>query len=215
MEAEKDLPSLRGVVNKPTHILAVCIFASNFFSLFQLQSSFQKVLIVQAFRPDRLQSAILQFVTDVLRIDSVSPPPLSLATLHSESSNQTPLLFISSPGADPSKELQEFAAKTVGLGNYEELAMGGGQQEIAQNLLRNAAANGTWLCLKNLHLVVAWLPTLEKEVYYYILTRNNSDDNKQLIMHLAIIDRGAWRFPLVSHVRGAPRLHIYPAAAIT
>lgn len=101
----------------------------------------------------------------MLRIDSVSPPPLSLATLHLESSSQTPLLFISSPGADPSKELQEFAAKTVGLGNYEELAMGGGQQEIAQNLLRNAAANGTWLCLKNLHLVVAWLPTLEKEVF--------------------------------------------------
>ena len=131
---------------------------------FLLQTPFQKVLIVQAFRPDRLQSAILQFVTDVLRIDSVSPPPLSLTALHAESSNQTPLLFISSPGADPSKELQEFAAKTVGLGNYEELAMGGGQQEIAQSLLRNAASNGTWLCLKNLHLVVAWLPTLEKEV---------------------------------------------------
>lgn len=23
---------------------------------------------------------------------------------------------------------------------------------------------GNWVCLKNLHLVVAWLPTLEKEV---------------------------------------------------
>lgn len=119
---------------------------------------------MQAFRPDRLQSSILQFVTDVLRIDTVSPPPLSLSAFHAESNHTTPLLFISSPGADPSKELQEFAAKTVGLGNYEELAMGGGQQEIAQSLLRSAAANGTWLCLKNLHLVVAWLPTLEKEV---------------------------------------------------
>ena len=163
LEAEKDLPSLRGVVNNQIVIIYVYLQILTFRPL-PLQSPFQKVLIVQAFRPDRLQSAILQFVTDVLRIDSVSPPPLSLATLHSESSSQTPLLFISSPGADPSKELQEFAAKTVGLGNYEELAMGGGQQEIAQNLLRNAAANGTWLCLKNLHLVVAWLPTLEKEV---------------------------------------------------
>ena len=42
--------------------------------------------------------------------------------------------------------------------------MGGGQQEIAQHMLRAAAANGSWLCLKNLHLVVAWLPTLEKEL---------------------------------------------------
>ena len=65
---------------------------------------------------------------------------------------------------DPSKELQEFASKTIGVGNYDELAMGGGQQEIAMNMLRSAASNGTWLCLKNLHLVVAWLPTLEKEL---------------------------------------------------
>lgn len=140
LEAERDLPVLRGV------------------------TPFQKVLIVQAFRPDRLQSAILQFCTDMLRIESVSPPPLSLAHLYEECGPLTPLLLISSAGADASKELQEYAAKTVGAGNYEELAMGGGQQEVAQHLLRNAAANGTWLCLKNLHLVIAWLPTLEKEL---------------------------------------------------
>ena len=42
--------------------------------------------------------------------------------------------------------------------------MGGGQQEAAIHMLRAAAKNGTWLCLKNLHLVVAWLPSLEKEL---------------------------------------------------
>lgn len=42
--------------------------------------------------------------------------------------------------------------------------MGGGQQQAALDLLSSAAANGTWLCLKNLHLVVAWLPTLEKAI---------------------------------------------------
>lgn len=140
LEAERDLPSLKGV------------------------SPFQKVLIVQAFRPDRLQSAIYQFCIDMLRIDSVSPPPLSLAAIYKESTPLTPILLISSPGADASKELQEYAAKKIGAGNYEELAMGGGQQETAQHLLRAAALNGTWLCLKNLHLVVAWLPTLEKEL---------------------------------------------------
>ena len=42
--------------------------------------------------------------------------------------------------------------------------MGGGTQEVAIHLLHQAATNGTWLCLKNLHLVVSWLPTLEKEI---------------------------------------------------
>lgn len=43
--------------------------------------------------------------------------------------------------------------------------MGQGQAEIAVNLLRECARNGEWLCLKNVHLAVSWLPSLEKEVY--------------------------------------------------
>ena len=79
LEAERDLPPLRGV------------------------SPFQKVLLVQPFRPDRLQSALLLFCMDMMRIDSISPPPLSLAALYAESDPTTPLLLLSSPGADASK----------------------------------------------------------------------------------------------------------------
>ena len=42
--------------------------------------------------------------------------------------------------------------------------MGQGQSEIAMSKLRHCAASGEWLCLKNVHLVTAWLPTLEKEL---------------------------------------------------
>ena len=31
-------------------------------------------------------------------------------------------------------------------------------------MLRSAARSGGWVCLKNLHLVVAWIPELEKEL---------------------------------------------------
>lgn len=40
--------------------------------------------------------------------------------------------------------------------------MGQGQADIALQLLHDCGRNGEWLCLKNLHLVTAWLPTLEK-----------------------------------------------------
>lgn len=36
--------------------------------------------------------------------------------------------------------------------------------EIALELLKSCSQKGEWLCLKNLHLVVAWLPVLEKEL---------------------------------------------------
>jgi dynein heavy chain 2 len=66
------------------------------------------------------------------------------------------------PGADPSAELQELAEMEVGRAGYHELAMGGGQNEIAIQMVRDAAEKGEWVCLKNLHLVTPWLQTLEK-----------------------------------------------------
>ena len=45
-----------------------------------------------------------------------------------------------------------------------KVAMGQGQAEVAMQLLQECATNGEWLCLKNLHLVTAWLPTLEKVI---------------------------------------------------
>ena len=40
--------------------------------------------------------------------------------------------------------------------------MGQGQMEIALDLLKKSSAQGSWVCLKNLHLVTPWLTTLEK-----------------------------------------------------
>lgn len=40
--------------------------------------------------------------------------------------------------------------------------MGQGQADVALATLRECSRNGEWLCLKNLHLVTAWLPILEK-----------------------------------------------------
>lgn len=53
---------------------------------------------------------------------------------------------------------------TLNLNVLYKVAMGQGQSEIAVSKLREFAQNGHWLCLKNLHLVTAWLPTLEKEL---------------------------------------------------
>ncbi|KAJ3052007.1 hypothetical protein HK097_006986 [Rhizophlyctis rosea] len=75
-----------------------------------------------------------------------------------------PILFITTPGADPSQELRDFAAQEVGLDNYHQIAMGQGQGEVAVEVLRECASSGGWLCLQNVHLVIGWLPTLEKEL---------------------------------------------------
>lgn len=75
-----------------------------------------------------------------------------------------PILFIISPGSDPSTELQGFAETVVGRAAFHEIAMGGGQNDAAVDLVKSAAVKGEWVALKNLHLVTSWLPTLEKEL---------------------------------------------------
>lgn len=128
-------------------------------------SSFQKLLVVQTLRPDRLQSSIIHFICGVMNVKSLNPPPLDFRMLGTEEAiHTTPILLLTTLGADPGKELEEVASVVVGKDHYFELAMGGGQQEKALQLLRTTAERGDWLCLQNLHLVIAWLPVLEKEL---------------------------------------------------
>ena len=56
----------------------------------------------------------------------LSPPPLNLRRLHCETLAWEPVLIIISPGADPSQELSELAADSVGRENFHEVWGGPG-----------------------------------------------------------------------------------------
>lgn len=123
----------------------------------------QQLLAVMTFRPDRMLSALNRFCCNVLKLPAITPSAVQLSSIfENETSSTLPVLMLTTTGMDPSKEILELATVVVGTEKYSELAMGGGQQELAMKMLGEAMKNGTWLCLKNLHLVVAWLPNLEK-----------------------------------------------------
>ncbi|XP_022257756.1 cytoplasmic dynein 2 heavy chain 1-like, partial [Limulus polyphemus] len=82
-------------------------------------SSFQQVLLIQALRPDRLQSALTLFGTRVLGLKELSPAAVNLRRIYENETQATePILIIISPGADPSQELQEVSSQVVGAENY-------------------------------------------------------------------------------------------------
>lgn len=96
-------------------------------SLAQRTTAFQRLLVVKALRPDRLESAMQHFVDEAFGGQKIQPAPFALRSLYeTESSCTEPVLFIITPGSDPSTELQEFAETVVGRQNFFELAMGGG-----------------------------------------------------------------------------------------
>lgn len=83
---------------------------------------FQQILIIQAFRPDRLESAMRLFACDVLGIQDISPETLNLKKLYSkETIAAEPILILISPGADPSTELRDLAKDIVGKEKYSEV----------------------------------------------------------------------------------------------
>eukprot|EP01105_Mastigella_eilhardi_P022238 TRINITY_DN5471_c0_g1_i1.p1 TRINITY_DN5471_c0_g1~~TRINITY_DN5471_c0_g1_i1.p1 ORF type:complete len:3987 (-),score=1077.90 TRINITY_DN5471_c0_g1_i1:1263-13184(-) len=127
---------------------------------------FQRLLLLKALRPDRLESAMSIFCGEALHLPGLAPPALSLHRLYNDgdTSAGVPTLLITTPGADPSQELEELAERVVASGNCTAIAMGQGQQDAALAAVRHARRDGTWVVLKNLHLAVSWLPALEMEL---------------------------------------------------
>jgi dynein heavy chain 2 len=83
---------------------------------------FQQLLVIQAFRPDRLESSMKQFVCDLLGIHDISPETLNLKKLYSKETISTePILILISPGADPSAELRDLAAGITGKDRFSEV----------------------------------------------------------------------------------------------
>ncbi|VDM11066.1 unnamed protein product [Wuchereria bancrofti] len=125
---------------------------------------FQKLLVIQAIRPERLYSAMISFVTNVLGIPSINPSPLDLKSIYKLESNENePIMILISPGADPSQELEELARKQISSAKFYQISMGQGQRQAALEAIRTCATNGGWVCLKNLHLAINDLAAIEKE----------------------------------------------------
>ncbi|CDW56544.1 dynein heavy chain [Trichuris trichiura] len=133
----------------------------------QLKSStslFQQLLIVATLRQDRLLSSMNSFLNKVIGRESWKPHQSQLSHLLPESTCNEPVLIISTFGADPSVEVEELASSTVGPSNYVQLAMGNEECDLAITLIQECATKGKWLCLKNLHLVTGWVPSMEAEL---------------------------------------------------
>ncbi len=51
------------------------------------------------------------FVTDVMGVQFIQPPPFDLAKCYADSNVQSPLIFVLSTGSDPTKAFYNFASQ--------------------------------------------------------------------------------------------------------
>lgn len=125
-------------------------------------TSFQSLILVRIFRPDKILINVTKFVESELGSKFTKPPTFDIAKSYNDSNCLCPLIFILSPGADPMNALTKFAQKMGFATKFQSISLGQGQGPIAARMIEQAQSDGGWVCLQNCHLAVSWMPTLEK-----------------------------------------------------
>merc|ERR1712072_107458 len=140
------------------------------------KTPFLKLLVLRSLRADRMTVAITKFVrntlpagADYVDCDSTMNSYGVLKSAHADSTPETPIYFILSPGADVVADVDKLAAengKEKGV-SYHNVSMGQGQDVIAMNFLDVAHRQGHWVILNNVHLMPRWLIQLEEQLDVY------------------------------------------------
>lgn len=92
-----------------------------------------------------------------------------LNSAYGDSTSTTPIFFILSPGANPVKDVEDIARKQGMDPNktLHSVALGDGQEEIANNKLQIGHKEGHWILLQNVHLMPKYLVELEKRLDHF------------------------------------------------
>lgn len=135
----------------------------------------QRMLIVGSLRPDRVSIVATTFVVNNLAARFVEPPPLDMNAVLADSTCSSPLIFVLSPGVDPTKMLLDFADKK-GMGKkFHSLSLGQGQAPVAERLIKDGVKHGHWVFLANCHLSLSWMPALSKIVEMFEVDKPHED----------------------------------------
>ncbi|XP_022090728.1 dynein heavy chain 6, axonemal-like isoform X2 [Acanthaster planci] len=146
---------------------------------------FQRLILISVLRPDALVSSIRMFVEDLMGAKFLSAGGFDMKEVFDESSAKHPLIFILSPGVDPTAELMRFAREQRGSTlHVDMISLGRGQGPKAEELIAKAQIlKGRWVFLQNCHLAASFMPRLQAIVEGF--SKPNADIDPQFRLWLS------------------------------
>ena len=122
-------------------------------------SPFQFLCLIRAFREDRVLLQCANYVAKTIGKQYVEPVHAILDQVFLDSKPDCPIICILSPGADPTRNIEDLAKrKRV---KCHGVSMGQGQEILARRLIDSAANEGHWVLLQNAHLGLKYLCELQ------------------------------------------------------
>ena len=118
-------------------------------------NEFEKMLVLKAIRPDKVISAIQNWVTAKLGRKFIIPPTFDLATIYQDSGVTTPLICVLSAGSDPISAIIRFAEEKGMSKKLNSCSLGQGQGDKAKRYIDEAKGRGEWVLLQNCHLAAS------------------------------------------------------------
>ncbi|XP_050088792.1 dynein axonemal heavy chain 10 [Anopheles aquasalis] len=124
---------------------------------------YDHLLLMRCLRVDRVYRMLNNYVAQTMGEEYITPPILSFDAIYEQSAATTPVVFILSPGSDPTNDLMKLADR-CGFGGtkFWHISLGQGQEPAALKLLHAALEQGCWLMLQNGHLLIGFIRMLEK-----------------------------------------------------
>ncbi|OHT09327.1 Dynein heavy chain family protein [Tritrichomonas foetus] len=119
---------------------------------------FQRAVIIRCLRPDRAIFASTKYIQEFLGDEYIEYPSVSLDNIASEAGNNLPVIFLLSPGSDPTPLIEEAARKAKK--ELNTVSMGQGREEFADNFITQSKHKGEWVLLQNCHLGLRYMDTL-------------------------------------------------------
>ncbi|XP_063786889.1 dynein axonemal heavy chain 2 [Pseudophryne corroboree] len=127
-------------------------------------SEMQRMLIVRSLRQDRVAFCVTAYIINNLGSKFTEPPVLDMKAVVEDSLPRSPLVFVLSPGVDPTGALLQLAEQCRMSQLFQALSLGQGQAPIATRMIKEGVKDGHWVFLANCHLSLSWMPQLDKLV---------------------------------------------------